>query len=118
MCLSMYMYMYMYIHVHVDGLSMYNVHGHVYRCCECTCTCVHVHLYSIITCKSCATVLHTLYVHDMFISDLLDGLRDSIGYDAALLEAYSLNVTIMDNGTSREIMFEGMASDSSYTEVC
>jgi hypothetical protein len=53
----------------------------------------------------------------LYLTNLLDGLRDSIGYDAALLEAYSLNVTIMDNGTSREIVFEGMASDSNYTEI-
>ena len=53
----------------------------------------------------------------IIISDLLDGSRDSIVYDTALLETYSINVIITDSGTSREIVFEGAASDSTYTEV-
>ena len=62
--------------------------------------------------------MYMYYAHYiMFILDLLDGSRDSIGYDTALLEAYSINVNITDSGTSREIVFEGAAPDSTYTNV-
>ena len=48
-------------------------------------------------------------------SDVLDGARDSIGYDSVLAE--SLSVSITDNGTLRLIVFSGAYSDSHYTEV-
>ena len=65
------------------------------------------------------SVLFELHLFPWLLPDLLDGTRDSIGYDSALLSSHGVtaNVTAGADLTSRVVVFEGQASDRQYMEV-
>jgi cysteine-rich repeat protein len=53
----------------------------------------------------------------LYLTGLLDGERDSVGYNSSLVAASAISVTTTSNGTSRQITFSGTAPYSVYTEI-
>ena len=81
-----------------------------------------LHLYYNIlqsTDKIAAITSANITTIPLFPTDLLDGSQDSIGYNSSLLAAYSItaSITDTDDGGSREVMFDGVATDTQYAEV-
>ena len=50
-------------------------------------------------------------------ADLLDGVKDDIGYNSSLVDTSSITDNIDDSGLSRIIVFTGSATDATYAEV-